>query len=103
MNKTLFLSLLIISLPAGCATPDDSRTIHYQCDNDYQLRLELNDRHASVFLHDRTLELSRAPDMKGERYLSDDRKTLFLRKGENAVLAVSAGHGMLRCTEVATQ
>ncbi|HDK37590.1 MAG TPA: hypothetical protein ENG92_01045 [Thiolapillus brandeum] len=88
--------LLAIALSASA----DDTMLQYQCDNDYALRVELNEKQARVFLHDRTLELPRQKDMKGERYLSNDRQALFLRKGRNAVLAVSAGHGMLRCTEV---
>ena len=54
---------------------------------------------ARIVLMDKILILPRRPDMKGERYVSDDRQTLFLRKGKHAVLAISAGHGVLKCTE----
>lgn len=84
---------------AGCATVDDRHRIDYLCDNGYRLHVELDDQQARIFMHDRTLVLPRRPDMKGERYVSDDRQRLFLRKGNHAVLAISAGHGMLRCAQ----
>ncbi|WP_041068271.1 MliC family protein [Thiolapillus brandeum] len=97
----LTLLPLIVSL-TGCATVDDRQRIDYLCDNDYRLHVELDDEQARIFMHDRTLVLPRRPDMKGERYVSDDRQQLFLRKGNHAVLAISAGHGMLRCTRIGT-
>ncbi|WP_457673378.1 MliC family protein [Thiolapillus sp.] len=94
--------LLLLFLPAlgACADTEPVQRIQYLCDNDYPMQVELMQDRARVILHDRTLELPRQPQMKGERYLSKDRQTLLLRKGRSAVLAVSAGHGMLRCKEV---
>jgi len=74
-------------------------TLSYQCDGDIPLIVDLAQTQARVVLKDRIFILPRRPDMKGERYVSDDRQTLFLRKGDNAVLAVSAGHGVLRCRQ----
>jgi len=92
--------LALTALMGGCSAMPPARQIHYRCDNDYHLRVELDGQQARIHLHDRTLVLPRHPDMKGERYVSNDRRQLFLRKGNQAVLAVSAGHGMLRCTEL---
>ncbi len=92
--------LLVLSLLTGCATQSKTSSIDYRCDNDFALRAEFDEQQVRLFLPDKTLTLPRRPDMKGERYVSDDRQTLFLRKGENAVLAVSAGHGVLRCRQI---
>jgi membrane-bound inhibitor of C-type lysozyme len=94
--------LLLLPLIGSCSGTPPVRHIDYQCDNGYRMRVDLSEDRARVILHDRTLELPRQPRMKGERYLSKDRQNLFLRKGKSAVLAVSAGHGMLRCTESKT-
>ncbi len=92
--------LALAALMGGCSAMPPAHQIDYRCDNGYTLRVELDEQQARIHLHDRTLILPRRPDMQGERYVSDDRQQLFLRKGNQAVLAVSAGHGMLRCTEV---
>jgi membrane-bound inhibitor of C-type lysozyme len=102
MGERSLLLLLILSLLAGCATQSKTTSIDYRCDNDFAFRAEFDEQQVRLFLPDKTLTLPRRPDMKGERYVSDDRQTLFLRKGENAVLAVSAGHGVLRCKQNTT-
>ncbi len=99
MIRAALLFPVVFSL-VSCTTANPPRSIDYRCDNDYPLRVELDGQQARIYLHDRTLVLPRRPDMKGERYVSDDRQQLFLRKGTRAVLAVSAGHGILRCSEV---
>jgi membrane-bound inhibitor of C-type lysozyme len=97
--RLILLPLLFLPVTGGCSGTGEVQRIEYQCDNDYRMQVELTADKARVILHDRTLELSRQPQMKGERYLSEDHQNLFLRRGNSAVLAVSAGHGMLRCTE----
>ena len=92
--------LALAALMGGCTEMPATRQIHYRCDNGYALHVELDEEQARVHLDERTLVLPRRPDMQGERYVSDDRQQLFLRKGDQAVLAVSAGHGMLSCTEL---
>ncbi|WP_456372124.1 MliC family protein [Thiolapillus sp.] len=93
------IPLLLLFAVGGCSSAPPPRHIDYQCDNDYRMQVELSAHSARVILHDRILDLPRQPQMKGERYISQDRQTLLLRKGKNAVLAVSAGHGILRCRE----
>ncbi|WP_456405172.1 MliC family protein [Thiolapillus sp.] len=100
MGERSLLLLLVLSLLTGCATQSKTTRIDYRCNDDFAFGAEFDEQQVRLFLPDKTLTLPRRPDMKGERYVSDDRQTLFLRKGDNAVLAVSAGHGMLRCTEI---
>jgi len=103
MNRHSWLFPLGLSLLSGCATQNKTISIDYRCDNDFAFRAEFDEQQVRLFLPDKTLTLPRRPGMKGERYVSDDRQTLFLRKGDNAVLAVSAGHGVLRCKQSATR
>ena len=92
------MSLTACSLFAGTG-PEKTVTLSYQCNGNIPLTVDLTQTQARVVLKDKIFVLPRRSDMKGERYVSDDRQTLFLRRGKDAVLAIGAGHGMLRCTE----
>ncbi|HEC06307.1 MAG TPA: hypothetical protein ENJ12_05625 [Thiolapillus brandeum] len=92
------MGLTACSLFAGTG-PENTVTLSYQCNGNIPLTVDLTQTQARVVLKDKIFVLPRRSDMKGERYVSDDHQTLFLRKGDNAVLAVSAGHGVLRCRQ----
>jgi membrane-bound inhibitor of C-type lysozyme len=98
-----FLPAILVTTLTACSSLEPekpSTAIGYSCGNDFSFSAELNPQQATLLLPDQTLKLPRMKDTKGERYLSKDRKILFLRKGENAVLATGAGHHILRCKEV---
>ena len=104
IKKNIPLPWIVAALLGGNSfasdgLPQDWQQLSYQCDGNIFLHVSLSAQQARITLNDRKFTLPRRSDMKGERYLSDDRQTLFLRRGRNAVLAVSAGHGVLRCTE----
>ncbi len=88
------------SMPGNDNAPQ-LQTLTYECSGNFSFTAYVSDSQAQLFLPEKTLTLPRMADMKGQRYISEDRKILFLRKGDNAVLATGAGHDMLRCKQVA--
>ncbi len=101
-NKLLFLTVVsgsILTACSGLPQKTTSTTLNYSCGENFSFTAQLTANQATLLLPDRTLVLPRMSDTKGERYLSEDRKILFLRKAENAVLATGAGHNMLRCKQ----
>ncbi len=104
MTRKHYLFLVLSSALNACNSmpgKDDTQQqiLTYECSNDFRFTAHISDGQAQLFLPDKTLTLQRMDGTKGQRYLSEDRNTLFLRKGDNAVLATSAGHGMLRCKQ----
>lgn len=105
-RKHHLLPVIAIALTACNSMPDNnsapqSQTLTYECGDDFGFTAHVTDSQAQLFLPGKTLSLPRMADMKGQRYISEDRKILFLRKGDNAVLATGSGHDMLRCKQLA--
>ncbi|WP_456377560.1 MliC family protein [Thiolapillus sp.] len=109
MTRKHYLLLALSSVLGACnSMPEHDNRPHlqvlaYECDNNISFTAYISDSQAQLFLPEKTLTLPRMADTKGQRYISEDRKILFLRKGENAVLASGTGHGMLRCKQAATK
>ncbi|WP_457670031.1 MliC family protein [Thiolapillus sp.] len=107
MTRKHSLLLILASALGACSNMpskedmQQQQMLTYECDNNFGFTAYISDSQAKLLLPEKTLTLPRMADTKGQRYISEDRKILFLRKGENAVLASGAGHGMLRCKQIA--